>query len=108
METFNDIISGEVLTLVDFYATWCGPCKTMHPILEQVKEKLGDKIRIIKIDVDKHQELSLKYNIQAVRNVATLKNAVPKRKTTGNNSLTAITIRKRNPRNEEANFMKEN
>ncbi len=66
METFNDIISGEVLTLVDFYATWCGPCKTMHPILEQVKEKLGDKIRIIKIDVDKHQELSLKYNIQAV------------------------------------------
>ena len=44
----------------------------------------------------------------AVRNVATLKNAVPKRKTTGNNSLTAITIRKRNPRNEEANFMKEN
>lgn len=66
METFNDIISGEVLTLVDFYATWCGPCKTMHPILEQVKEKLGDKIRIIKINVDKHQELSGQYNIQAV------------------------------------------
>ena len=66
METFYDIISGEVLTLVDFYATWCGPCKAMHPILEQVKEKLGDQIRIIKIDVDKHRELSLKYEIQAV------------------------------------------
>ena len=66
METFNDIISGEVLTLVDFYATWCGPCKNMHPILEQVKEKLGDQVRIIKIDVDKHRELSQQYNIQAV------------------------------------------
>ena len=66
METFNDMISGEVLTLVDFYATWCDPCKTMHPILEQVKEKLGDKIRIIKIDVDKHQALAQQYGVQAV------------------------------------------
>ena len=66
METFNDIISGEVLTLVDFYATWCGPCKAMHPILEQVKERLGDRIRIIKIDVDKHQALSQQYAVQAV------------------------------------------
>ena len=66
METFNDIISGDVLTLVDFYATWCGPCKNMHPILEQVKEKVGEQVRIIKIDVDKHRELSQQYNIQAV------------------------------------------
>lgn len=66
METFNDIISGDVLTLVDFYATWCGPCKNMHPILEQVKEKLGEQVRIIKIDVDKHRELSQQYDIQAV------------------------------------------
>lgn len=66
METFNDIISGDVLTLMDFYATWCGPCKNMHPILEQVKEKLGEQVRIIKIDVDKQRELSQQYNIQAV------------------------------------------
>lgn len=66
METFNEIISGEGLVLVDFYATWCGPCNAMHPILEQVKEKLGDQIRIIKIDVDKHRELSQKFSIQAV------------------------------------------
>ena len=65
METFNDIISGDVLTLVDFYATGCGPCKNMHPILEQVKEKLGEQVRIIKIDVVKHRELSQQYNIQA-------------------------------------------
>ena len=51
---------------MDFYATWCGPCKAMHPILEQVKERLGDRIRIIKIDVDKHQALSQQYAVQAV------------------------------------------
>ena len=47
METFEDVISGDTLVLVDFFATWCQPCKMMHPILEQVKEALGDRIRII-------------------------------------------------------------
>ena len=54
METFKDVISGDQLILVDFFATWCQPCKMMHPILEQVKEVLGDRIRIIKVDVDKY------------------------------------------------------
>ena len=53
METFKDVISGDQLVLVDFFATWCQPCKMMHPILELVKEVLGDRIRIIKVDVDK-------------------------------------------------------
>lgn len=66
METFKDIVSGNVLTLVDFYATWCGPCKSMHPVLERVKEQLGDKVRIIKIDVDRHQALAQQYRVQAV------------------------------------------
>ena len=47
MEKFNDIINSNQLTLVDFYATWCGPCKQMHPILEQLKSDMGDSIRIV-------------------------------------------------------------
>ena len=54
METFKDVISDDQLVLVDFFATWCQPCKMMHPILEQVKEVLGERIRIIKVDVDKY------------------------------------------------------
>ena len=54
METFNDVINSDQPVLVDFFATWCQPCKMMHPILEQVKDVLGDRIRIIKVDVDKY------------------------------------------------------
>lgn len=66
MEKFNEMINGEQLTLVDFFATWCGPCKMMHPILEQLKEKMGDNIRILKVDVDKNEALSMQYRIQSV------------------------------------------
>lgn len=65
MEKFNEMINGEQLTLVDFFATWCGPCKMMHPILEQLKEKMGDDIRILKVDVDKNEALSMQYRIQS-------------------------------------------
>ena len=66
METFKDVISGDQLVLVDFFATWCQPCKMMHPILEQVKEVLGDRIRIIKVDVDKYGVTASQYGIQSV------------------------------------------
>ena len=66
MEKFNEMINDEQLTLVDFFATWCGPCKMMHPILEQLKEKMGDDIRILKVDVDKNEALSMQYRIQSV------------------------------------------
>lgn len=61
METFKDVISSDQLVLVDFFATWCQPCKMMHPILEQVKEVLGDRIRIIKVDVDKYGVTASQY-----------------------------------------------
>lgn len=66
METFNDIINSGQPVLVDFFATWCQPCKMMHPILEQVKAALGDRIRIIKVDVDKHGTIANQYRIQSV------------------------------------------
>lgn len=66
METFYDVVAGSQLVLVDFFATWCQPCKMMHPILKQVKDVLGDRIRIIKIDVDTHSALASKYQIQSV------------------------------------------
>jgi thioredoxin 1 len=66
MENFNDIINSEQLTLVDFFATWCGPCKMMHPVLEQLKDEMGESIRIIKIDVDKNNSLAMNYRVQSV------------------------------------------
>ena len=66
MEKFNEIINGSQLTLVDFFAAWCGPCKMMHPVLEQLKDEMGESIRIIKVDVDKNEKLSENYRIQSV------------------------------------------
>ena len=74
MEKFNDIINREQLTLVDFFATWCGPCKQMHPVLEQLKQQLGDSIRIVKLDVDKNEALSTAYRIQSVPTLMIFRN----------------------------------
>ncbi|MCR5248414.1 MAG: thioredoxin [Paludibacteraceae bacterium] len=74
MENFNDIIKSNQLTLVDFFATWCGPCKMMHPILDQLKEEMGDNIRILKLDVDNNEEVSMQYSIQSVPTLMLFKN----------------------------------
>jgi len=74
MEKFNEIINSNQLTLVDFYATWCGPCKMMHPVLTQLKEQLGESIRIIKLDVDKNQNLSMNYRVQSVPTLMLFRN----------------------------------
>ncbi|NJB72166.1 thioredoxin 1 [Saonia flava] len=64
--SFNTIINSDIPVLVDFYADWCGPCKMLAPILEQVKDELGDAIKIVKIDVDKNQSISGKYQVRGV------------------------------------------
>ncbi|MDA9003274.1 thioredoxin [Flavobacteriaceae bacterium] len=66
MSTFQQIIQDPKPVLIDFYATWCGPCKMMPPILTQLKEKMGENLRIIKIDVDKNPEVASKYQIRGV------------------------------------------
>ncbi|PRZ24094.1 thioredoxin [Flavobacterium granuli] len=64
--SFNTIINSEKPVLVDFFATWCGPCKMLGPILKEVKDSLGDRISIIKIDVDKNQQLASVYQVRGV------------------------------------------
>lgn len=66
MKQFDELIKGPKPVLVDFFATWCGPCRVMAPILEDLKKKVGDRAHILKVDVDENEELSLRYNVQSV------------------------------------------
>jgi thioredoxin 1 len=66
MNSFREIIKSNKPVLVDFFATWCGPCKMMTPILHDVKSAVGDKVSIIKIDVDKSPEVAGEYGVQGV------------------------------------------
>ncbi len=71
---FDSIINSEKPVLIDFFATWCGPCKTLAPILKQVKDNLGERITILKIDVDKNQELASKYQVRGVPTMVLFQN----------------------------------
>jgi thioredoxin 1 len=72
--SFNDIINSEIPVLVDFFADWCGPCKSLAPILKEVKEELGDAVKIVKINVDKTQPLASKYQVRGVPTMLLFKN----------------------------------
>lgn len=66
MSNFSSLINQEKPVLVDFFAEWCGPCKMMSPILKEVKDELGEKVSIIKIDVDKNQNLASQFQVRGV------------------------------------------
>ena len=74
MAKFKEIISSDIPTLVDFYATWCGPCKMMPPILKEVKDKMGDPVSIFKVDVDVHQNIAAHFTVNSVPTLAIFKN----------------------------------
>ena len=64
--SFGNLTDSEIPVLIDFFATWCGPCQTLAPILEDVKKDMGEKVKIIKIDVDKNQTLAQKFQVRGV------------------------------------------
>jgi thioredoxin 1 len=74
MANLKDIIASQENVLIDFHAEWCGPCKTLAPILKSVKDDLGENIRIVKIDVDKHQNLATQMGVRGVPSMFFYKN----------------------------------
>lgn len=74
MSNFSEIINKDHPVLVDFFATWCGPCQTLSPILKQVKDELGDSVSVIKIDVDKNPSIAAQFQVRGVPTMLLFKN----------------------------------
>jgi len=80
---FDSVINDTKPVVVDFHALWCGPCKAQSPVLKELATELGDRVRVIKIDVDQNQELASRYRIQSVPTLMIFKNGEIKYKQSG-------------------------
>lgn len=85
--SFSELINSETPVLVDFFATWCGPCKAYSPVLQELKRKEGDSMRLIKIDVDKNNALSQKLGIRAMPTTVIFQNGEEKFRAAGVQSI---------------------
>ena len=82
-ENFDEIINGDKPVLVDFWATWCGPCKMLAPTIEQLAEELKDEIVVAKLDVDKAQDIAMKYQVMSIPTLILFKDGKEEKRTVG-------------------------
>lgn len=82
-ENFDEIINGDKPVLVDFWATWCGPCKMLAPTIEQLAEELKDEIVVAKLDVDKAQDIAMKYQVMSIPTLVLFKDGKEAKRTVG-------------------------
>lgn len=88
--SFQDLVSSSTPTVIDFFATWCGPCRMVTPILEDLKSDLGEDVRVYKIDVDQNPGLAMQYNIQSVPTLMIFKDGKLQWRVSGVQSKTTI------------------
>lgn len=70
----EEVLKSEKIVLIDFWASWCGPCKMMSPVVDAVAEEMGEKVKVCKINIDEEQNLAVKYNVMSIPTFIVLKN----------------------------------
>ena len=73
----NEVINSKGVVLIDFYADWCGPCRMMAPVIDNIAEEVGEKVKVFKVNVDENQDLAIKYNVMSIPTIIIFKNGMP-------------------------------